>query len=94
MAFNLLNRMMLNWHMKSVSFHSLLWFTMKLAFQLCMMVSEIHLYLTFIFNRIYSFNFPICLGNLKNEKRVLQWLIDQKSKTVPFCLTTNQLYSS
>lgn len=31
--------------------------------------------------------FPNCsVGNLKNEKRVLQWLIDQKSKNVPYRL--------
>lgn len=28
--------------------------------------------------------FSIPLGNLMNEKRVLQWLIDQKSKNVPY----------
>lgn len=34
---------------------------------------------------INLFNLQSLVGNLKNEKRVLQWLIDQKSKTVPYC---------
>lgn len=34
--------------------------------------------------RIIRYKFPFA-GNLKNEKRVLQWLIDQKSKNVPYC---------
>lgn len=38
--FNLLNRTMLNWHMKLAFSHFLLWSIMKLVFQSCTMVSK------------------------------------------------------
>lgn len=76
MEFSLSSRTMSSWPMKLVFSHSQPWSTTRQAFRSCMMVS--------LGSSKYlesKLNNPFCFaGNLKNENRVLQWLINQKSK--------------
>lgn len=79
MEFNLLNQTMLNWLMKLEFLLSQHLSTMKQEYQSCMTVSfSSHSLHHFVIKILQIF-----LGNLKNENRVLQWLIDQKSKNFP-----------